>query len=410
MTVAVKPPKRAKLRFDTTTGPQPNLAAKFRSALDFTKMYKAHQWTEGFDVNAAAVGPKSYRLTCATNPNCLFSITAEYTTFGVADGPVAGQSGFRISPTNFRPSHDHLAPYLALDVDQENARLALLDRNDPAVDHPPLVPVGSHGGFAGASDQSDDGVDVKPRVSAAPKPEGFAQASTATATPTPAPAPAHAHKATAPSSAVSAFGPGGCATPQSPHDSASAFAPGAAQQYRQPQQQQHYAPPPPPQQPQPTSRATSTAPAPSAAVALTPLQQQQLRTPLGQYLSDISPLLIPYLSDFAANDIPLSTTGQDLVDLDSGRDDDRTVFDTVKDVRTLPALLVALVADGTRKAKLRQLAAGGGAGAQGGGGGVDPRISVGLKKAAAEKWVRKKIDEGRVVRAQMEGAQSMPRL
>ena len=33
----VKPAKRPKLRFDTTTGPQPNLNAKFRSASDFIK-------------------------------------------------------------------------------------------------------------------------------------------------------------------------------------------------------------------------------------------------------------------------------------------------------------------------------------------------------------------------------------
>ena len=160
------------------------------------------------------------------------------------------------------------------------------------------------------------------------------------------------------------------------------------QQYHQPQQQQ--------QQPAP-ARAHSTAP---ATTTLTPLQQQQLTTPLGQYLSQISPALIPYLSDFAANDIPLSTNGQKFVDLDTGRDDDRTVFDTVKDVRTLPVFLVALVADGTRKAKLRQLAQGGAQGAQGT---VDPRISVGLKKAAAEKWVRQKIDEGRLVMAQRDG-------
>ncbi|GAA5845296.1 hypothetical protein JCM9279_004833 [Rhodotorula babjevae] len=405
---SLKPPKRPKLRFDTVTGPRPNPNAKFRSASDFTKMYTAYQWTSGFDVKSAADGASSYRLTCATHPNCTFSIGAVFTTFGIDDGAaVAGKSGFRISPTNFRPSHDHSAPYLPLDVKAENSRLALLDPNDPAIDHPPLVPVG--GGFAGASDASDDG-DVKPRSHPRPRPvvpaHGFATSSVATPTPAPAPAPAPAPKAPSSTagSATSAFLPGGLAPPMSPPEPAAfTFGGGGggggggrgavqpAFQYYQPQQQQ-----------QAPARALSTAPAPGASpAALTPLQQQQLATPLGQYLSQISPAFVAYLGDFAANDIPLSTTGQELVDLDSGHDDDRTVYDTIKDVRTLPPFLVTLVADGTRKAKLRQLAAAAGGG--GGGGGVDPRISVGLKKAAAEKWVRQKMDEGRAVMAQRDG-------
>ncbi|TNY22020.1 hypothetical protein DMC30DRAFT_393375 [Rhodotorula diobovata] len=140
--------------------------------------------------------------------------------------------------------------------------------------------------------------------------------------------------------------------------------------------------------PAPAAAAAAAAPAP----ALTPQQQQQVATPLGRYLCDISPAFIPHLSAFNANGIPLSTQPSDLLDLDSGAADDHEIFNTFRDVRALSPFLVALAADGTRKAKRRQL--------EGATADVDPRIAVGLQKLNAERWVRLKIAEGLQVQAQ----------
>ncbi|GAA5819941.1 hypothetical protein JCM3770_006089 [Rhodotorula araucariae] len=361
-----KPPK---LSLDRKYGPAPNPAGKYRNSTQFKKMYRAYQWTQGHDVSVALDRPEQVRLVCATHANCPFSITAQFTTF--AEPPLTGQTGFKISTQVFRPDHDHPAPYLPLDEQAENARLAPLEHDDPSINNPPLVPAE---GFAASSSGA---------ASASGQTHSFASSSTATAS--------HSQQR-----ARASF-PGTGAVLTSPSVAPAATpTPTSASTYVQHTPQS------------PASAAGSAPPGVSglARASLAPVQQQltalqaaQVALPLGRFLYDISPQFAAHFGAFEANNIPLDTAPQDLVDLDSGLPDDRTLFDLFKDVRGLSPFLVALAADGVRKAKLRQIESSSKDV-------VDPRIAIGLDKTRTERWVLQKIADGHVLLAQQAQAQA----
>ncbi|BGP43659.1 hypothetical protein JCM10449v2_007704 [Rhodotorula kratochvilovae] len=364
---ARRPPK---LMLDRKYGPAPNPGGKYRNATHFKKMYRAYQWTQGHDVCVALDRPEQVRLVCAANANCPFSITAEFTTF--TEAPLTGQTGFKLSTQVFRPDHDHAAPFLPLDEATENARIAPLAHDDPSIDNPPLVPAQ---GFATSSSGGGSGVGGAPG--------GFATSSVASGLVHAAPPQQQQHRASFPGAGANRMSPsvGPAATPtpsgastymqHTPLSAASAVGGSGA----------------------PPGPAYPPAPALAPASALTPQQQSQLALPLGKFLYEISPQFAAHFNSFEANSIPLSTPPQDLVDLDTGRPDDRTLFDLFKDVRGLSPLLVAVAADGVRKAKLRQLQSGNQDV-------VDPRIAIGLEKTKAERWVQGKIAQGLVMMQQ----------
>ncbi|GAA5947967.1 hypothetical protein JCM3775_001142 [Rhodotorula graminis] len=130
-----KPPR---VMLDNLNGPAPNPGASFWSADQFKQMYRAYQWTQGFDVEVTHDEPGRVVLACATHrTTCPFSITATMIVFTQRE--FAGEAGWFLAPDEFRPAHNHLAPFVPLDIGVENARLARLQHGDPAIEMPPLV-------------------------------------------------------------------------------------------------------------------------------------------------------------------------------------------------------------------------------------------------------------------------------
>lgn len=338
---------------------------------------------------------------------CPFNVLAQYTTF--TEAPLTGQSGFFVSPSGFQPNHNHPAPYIPMNVAAENERRKTLMHGDPSLENPPL----QHAlGFSGSVTSAGSTHDT------AAVPSGFADGASVASTPSVAPQQlpfrqsqppqpqTQAQPMTIPGAAYpqqqqgagfvngmhqgSPASGGQYGSPAPPYHQHSHPPTPASQIYGTPQSQ--YAPYSQPTMPYgmqqshpPTLNGYSSAsPAPpSHAFTSHPTVG---RKPLEAFLLSISPQFEPYLSLFEKNNIPLDTNPQDLLDLDSGRDDDRTLFDVFKDVKQMPLSYVALAADGVRKAKKRQLMSGSRE--------IDPRIAVGLEKANAERWVRAKIEEG----------------
>ncbi|GAA5877334.1 hypothetical protein JCM3774_001639 [Rhodotorula dairenensis] len=392
----IKPVKPPKLVLDKKTGPQPNPEAVFRSSNDFRKMYRAYQWLQGHDLRTAADTTTSITLVCATHPDCPFRVTAEYATLTDVNGNVV--PCFRPKPTDFRPDHNHPPYYLPMDHAAENARRAKLQHDDPSLDAPPLVRAQM---FAGSESDSDSASRVGPvgvAVGAGNPAYGFASADkSAVATapgaqPTPylnypgvSPAPAPPAPAPAPAPAAAAAAAAANTLELSHHGM--------------------------------RPLATSASPVPPMARGPNPQQQQQQqRTPFQHFMLEIDPRFedyFPYFRDI----IPLDTDLAELLSLDSGGGndgtstaavEDHTVFNMFRDVKELPLLLVAMAADGVRKAKVRFERDS----ASGGLGGVDsprlnPKIAEGIEKARAERWVRERIKQGQLVLA-VEGMQAPP--
>lgn len=339
--------------------------------------------------------------------SCPFNILAEFTTF--TEPPLTGQSGFYISPAGFQPKHNHDPPHIPMNVAAENERRKTLAFDDPTLENPPLQRAL---GFSGSVTSNGSGRD-------AAAPRGFADGASVASTPTIATQQLPAQQQQA--QPIPVAGP---AYPQQPqqqqqqpnmglgfangmHQGSPANSAGQYGSPAPPYQQQQQPPPPPqgqmfgtpqtqyspfnqpspygmqqPQQPFNGYSSASPAPPPNAFTS----QPSGGRKPLEAFLLSISPQFEPYLGLFDKNLIPLDTNPQDLLDLDSGNDDDRTLFDVFKDVKQMPLFFVALAADGVRKAKKRQQMTGTRE--------IDPRIAVGLEKANAERWVRAKIAEG----------------
>lgn len=270
--------------------------------------------------------------------DCPFRVTAEYATLTDPAGAVV--PCFRPKPTDFHPDHHHAPYYVPMDHAAENARRTQLQHDDPSLDAPPLVRAQ---GFAGSESDSDSAsrAALQPQPLPPPQPQPPAAA-----------VPAVAHATT-------------------------------------------------------TTTRHEHSPAP---LATTPTLQ---RTPFQHFLLEIDPRFEDYFQYFGEI-IPLDTPLVELLSLDSGTFpadvghggghggggvEDHTVFNMFRDVKELPLLLVAMAADGVRKAKLRFERAGGG----GGGGApparLNPKIAEGIEKARAEKWVRERIRQGQLVLA-----------
>ncbi|GAA6005761.1 uncharacterized protein JCM10292_004624 [Rhodotorula paludigena] len=356
---ASKPAKVPKVQLDKTYGPQPSLTGKYRTL-----------WTIGFDLQAAFESSTQRRLVCKTNATCSFNVTAEFTTF--TEPPLTGQQGYAISPAGFCPNHNHAPPFLPLDVDAENARLALLSHGDPSVDNPPLVPAHGFAGSGGSSVAGGGPGGAPGGGGAAP---GFAESVTSGV----------------PQGRTSFSGQAG--TPLQQHQQQYSPAPPQTPAFLQstpqpPPTDASYSPMMQQQQPPPQQMAPFGGGGGGGAPLLPDgtIDYDRCQQPLKHFLLEIHPSFASHLSAFAANSIPLETPPQDLLDLDAGTDDDRTLFGLFKDVKGLPLFLVALAADGVRKAKLRQ--------ARDPLRRIDPKIAVGLEKAKTEAWVRRKIAEG----------------
>ncbi|BGP27797.1 hypothetical protein Rt10032_c13g5140 [Rhodotorula toruloides] len=383
-------------------GPQPDLEGKYRSSKDFKDMYRAYQWTQGFDAMVAMDTPQQCRLICNSGGGCPFNILAEYTTF--TEPPLTGQSGFYISPVGFHPSHTHPAPYHPMDVTAENERRKTLMHDDPSLENPPLKrALGISGSVASSGGAPEAAV-----------PGGFVDGASVASTPSVAHQQLPFQQPPQPQAQAPVPIPGAIFPPQrqptqpgmgaghmngmhqgSPSNSVGQYSSPAPpylqhwQQHIYGTSQTQYSPfshppsysmqkPPPPLNPYP-----SASPAESSHVFAT---RAGGRKPLEAFLLTITPQFEPYLHLFEKNGIPLTEDPQNLLDLDSGRDDDRSLFDVFKDVKGMPLAYVALAADGVRKAKKKQLVSGSRE--------IDPRIAVGLEKANAERWVRAKIAEG----------------
>lgn len=130
-------------------------------------------------------------------------------------------------------------------------------------------------------------------------------------------------------------------------------------------------------------------------------------TELQTFLLEIHPRFADYFPYFR-HLLPLDTSIEDLLSLDEGlaaSPEDHTVFNLFREIKELPLLLVAMAADGVRKAKIRRAAQNQNPAERGHEEmGWNPRIAEGLEKAKAEKWVRDRIREGQAVLARGEAA------
>ncbi|GAA5913918.1 hypothetical protein JCM6882_004395 [Rhodosporidiobolus microsporus] len=446
-----KPPR---LKIDKKYGGT-NAAAKYKSKSDFCIMHRTFWWLQGYDLKVGFESQTECRLTCATHGSCQYNCVGEFTHF-----PEMNAAGYRINPDGFKPEHNHPAPYVPMDAAKENARRAKLSHGDPSLENPPLERAAVVAA-AGSDASSSGGRDGFARAgSAATSVQGGAggggggyvppagqqqQQQGSFGSPTMGQAQSFASAsqggaAAGPSSSVN----GPYATPQpqqqQQHQARASFPP--TQQgsmpppqmpYQQQQptygaQQQQPAPMYGYQQPLHTPGSSTTfgtpVPPPSASssfvhgglapTAATNAAHAHLRgTPLGSFLLSISPSFAAHLPLFEANPdiIPLSTEPSELLDLDTPTDPtDRAVFDIFKDIPGLPPFLVALAADGVRKARKRRdkaIAEGRWVPGQSK---EDGRIAFGLEKAKAEKWVREKIKQGEAIlaqRAQAAQAQGM---
>ncbi|GAA5830158.1 hypothetical protein JCM11251_006900 [Rhodosporidiobolus azoricus] len=454
-------PKPPRLKIDKKYGGE-NAQAKYKVLSDFRKMHRAHWWTRGYDVKVSHENNTECRLVCATHGfSCPYNAVAEFTHF-----PELNASGYRIKAETFHPRHSHDPPYVPMDPTAENARRSRLAHDDPSLENPPLVPApatglarstssGGRDGFAregstatsvqGGGGGGGGGVYYLPNGMQQQHQQQGSYGSLAMTQGQAVPSSLQSGGAAPAPSNANGFD-GSYSTPQpqqqqqqqlyqprASYPSADVPQQGSmlppAVPYQPPQQ--HYAPPPTPQQQQygylqqqqqtPASSSIFGTPAPppsasSSSIRGGPAPQvsngaanAHLRnTPLGAFLLAISPSFANHLHLFEAHSevIPLSTLPSELLDLDTPTDPtDRAIFDTFKDVPGLPPFMVALAADGVRKARKRRDRAQ----AQGqwieGQSKEDGRIAVGLEKAKAEKWVKEKIRQGEAILAQRAAAQ-----
>ncbi|GAA6009740.1 hypothetical protein JCM11491_001081 [Sporobolomyces phaffii] len=372
--------KKPKLSLDRTYGPAPAVGGRYGSSSTFVRMYRTYQWTQGYDVRVANDVPQgSTTLQCATHPGCAFSITALFHTFNdpEKDQSILGQQGYRIATSlpgdyhSFIPTHSHVAPYHPMNVQQENLRRSVLLPGDPSLDHPPLVRVEPIRGFAEGSPPADVETSV-----AASGGGGGGRSSSVLSTVKPEPS--------------SSFTPTAVAPPASRMSTSSST---ATYTNHQPPPSHRASPVDPAPAPAPAPVSTSSASLPPAAplstatpapISTSTEQGHALAsTPLGSFLLQISPSFLDVLPRLDAAGIPLDTTGQDLVDLDT---DDTTIWDLFHETGFLSIAQVALATDGVRKARDRLQAAPDQP--------LNPRLVQGLQKAKAERWIRRKIAEG----------------
>lgn len=377
----------------------------------------------------------------ARDRTCSFDITARKREFGANEGElVAGKTGWssREPPIDkaaeesdkdyearlkrseerikaefaARTTHNYAAPYYPLDEATENARRAKLEPGDPTLEKPPLVRV-AHG-FAG-EDDSDDSVEIVPRAGA-----GFASSVASRATPSawsadggsgsnrynrPYPSPSsskpHAVYQTGP-----AAGPATAfqhATHVGAPDAAAAVGSLPLQAHATPlgampgQPLSAAAAAPLPFQG--AAFASGSGPAYSAVVSAAPVpppsqsanlsSRNNKPSELQQFLLDIDPAFAKYFQFFDDEVLSLDTSVDRLLALDDGSDSLKT-FDLFREIPGLPLFLVAMAADGVRKAKLRQAKNPSGAK-------LYPKIAIGIQRVEAENWVQGCIKKGQAI-------------
>ncbi|GAA5985649.1 hypothetical protein JCM10908_007057 [Rhodotorula pacifica] len=368
-----KTPKPPKLLLDRTFGPQPDLRSKFKTTRDFRKMYRAHPWLQGYDLKVVEDTSTIIRLVCATEPDCTFSVTALYATF--EEPPLTGQTGYHPSADDFHPTHNHLPPFIPMDEKEENLRRSKLQHDDPSLEAPPLVRVQ---GFAGSdSDSGSGGGGMAGGEGHAGPSAGAGAGAGRTSNSPPTPAYGFASAADGSRTATPSAGPTVAAAAARRPSSSSPVPPPSNNGFDQTS-------PPPAQHYQQT-------PAQPTANAVIPRTQM---TALQQLLLEIDPRFEDYFQYFG-NIVPLSTPLDEILALDTGSandPEDNTVFNMFRDIKELPLLLVALAADGIRKAKIRLEA-------DPNMERLNPRIAEGIEKARAEKWVRDRIRQGQAILA-----------
>lgn len=283
-----------------------------------------------------------------------------------------------------------------MNIAAENERRSRLQHDDPSLDKPPLVAVQGFAGSAGSGTPSQLNGFAGGGGAGSP-PLGFASTGTPSAVGTANPGlgidTSFSTNGGVRYSADNQFHPGGNAVAStssySPAPAASHMGGGVA--------------------PTAATVMATASPAPSPSPSLNgtmsvpPGQHEQPQTPLTQFLLDIDPRFKSYFQYFG-DCLPLDTSPTDLLELDGGPvadAQDHTVFNLFREISQLPLFLVALAADGVRKAKIRHeknpenpV--------------LNPRIAVGLDKARAEKWVRDKIREGEAILSQRQQQQAAP--
>lgn len=311
-----------------------------------------------------------------------------------------------------RTTHNHAAPYYPLDEATENARRAKLEPGDPTLEKPPLVRV-AHG-FAG-EDDSDDSVEIVPRAGA-----GFASSVATRATPSawsadggsgsnryyrPLPSPSggqqHAVYQTGPAAGPSTF-------PYATHVGAPAAAAAIGSLPVQAQANplgamsgqplSAAAAPPLPFQGaafasgSACSAIVSAAPVPPPSQSAGSSLRNNKPSELQQFLLDIDPAFAKYFQFFDDEVLSLDTKVGRLLALDNGADD-LAVFKVFHQIQGLPLFLVAMAAEGVRKAKMRQAKNPSSAK-------LDPRLAIGIQRAEAQQWVQDRIKDGQAILVQ----------
>ncbi|GAA5875183.1 hypothetical protein JCM16303_005037 [Sporobolomyces ruberrimus] len=382
-----KPRKTPMLKFDTTYGPAPSSNGKYRSSNAFEKYYRAYQWSKGYDVTVASTIPEvSTTLSCATNPNCSFSITALYHHFTDVDPlkerAILGLKGYRISGSRpqdvlpFVPEHSHDSPYVPMDAELENARRTTLAPGDPTLENPPLVPApprqpttngtthasssNHHGGVNGYANCQGGGGAAGPSTERAPS--------------NLPPPPLTIKSEPVPTTLDQGFTFSRMSPPPLRTTSVSSTSLVGALPT-----------------PTPYSSTPSTTPRPSLPPTSQPRPSPPTHssTPLGQFLLTISPSFLPLLPYLNAAGIPLSTPPSDLLEFDTGHEEDTTIYDLFSEVEGIGEGELALVSDGVWKAKKRKLEN------SGGGSRLDSRIVIGVPKVKRERWIKRKMEEGK---------------
>ncbi|GAA5907207.1 uncharacterized protein JCM6883_006178 [Sporobolomyces salmoneus] len=395
--------KKPKLSLDKVYGPQPSLEGKYATSTSFVRMYRAYQWTRGFDVRVGNDHPlSSTTLCCATHQECRFSITALCHVFDDPkkdQGPIFGKQGFRISgsfpsdPQPFAPDHSHNAPYEPMNVAEENARRANLSPMDASLENPPLVRVREAKGFASE---------------ATPMPEDTSMSSVSyNGGGGGAWSGGDRRSSNGPERIKREAGddfPGPPVSRRRVGDS-SPPPPGYVSAAPPLSSSSHQRPPPSSAYYNPSSPATTLAPTPVSVSNHTPtpapstsssssIDASLAATPLGSFLLEIAESFRKILPNLDAADIPLSTNPQELIDLDV---DDKAIWELFQQVEGCGIALCALASEGVRAARKKSEKEPGQK--------LRPKIIAGLRESKVRAWTKRVIARGEQQLAQ--GGNSM---
>jgi len=141
----------------------------------------------------------------------------------------------------------------------------------------------------------------------------------------------------------------------------------------------------------PSALAPLSTPAPTS-VPPTPVPQidpSLTTTPLGSFLLEISPSFLSILPNLPHGDIPLSTDPTELFGLDDGE-----IWDLFGGIEGANIAHCAFALAGIKQAKSRHEG-------NPSAGKLNPKIVQGLNKVKVGKWIKRRIDEGERMTAQL---------